>query len=74
MDNDTLEILSNKEVIDVNQGDCLTIYYSPNYLAYCQIDNKVKYLLNLSADQLGTQGKKVKADGDSEVLLSCLYI
>lgn len=37
MNNDTLEILSNKEVIDVNQ------------------------------DGLGTQGKKVKADGDSEV-------
>ncbi|KAL1825081.1 hypothetical protein ACET3Z_011859 [Daucus carota] len=37
MDNNTLEILSNKEVIDVNQ------------------------------DKLGTQGKKVKTDGDSEV-------
>lgn len=30
-------------------------------------DNKVKYLLNLSADGLGTQGKKVKANGDLEV-------
>ncbi|WOG93911.1 hypothetical protein DCAR_0313199 [Daucus carota subsp. sativus] len=37
MDNKTLEILSNKEVINVNQ------------------------------DKLGTQGKKVKTDGDSEV-------
>lgn len=37
MDNNTLQILSNKEVIDVNQ------------------------------DTLGTQGKKVKTDGDLEV-------
>ncbi|XP_021292049.1 alpha-galactosidase-like isoform X1 [Herrania umbratica] len=61
MDNDTYEILSNEEVIAVNQGKLIKLFET--------IGDGFLWLktMSLSTDKLGVQGKKVKRDGHLEV-------
>lgn len=64
MSKETYEILSNKEVIAVNQGLC-TKKKNCNLCTFI-------HSLELNADPLGVQGKKVKKNGDLEVTF--LYV
>lgn len=75
LDSVTLSLLSNKEVIAVNQGNW-PITYKPNeslLINVLHISLLIKfdvYLINIylkNADKLGVQGKKVKAKGELEV-------
>ncbi|EOY21457.1 Alpha-galactosidase 2 isoform 3 [Theobroma cacao] len=61
MDNDTYEILSNEDVIAVNQGKLIKLFET--------ISDGFLWLktMSLSTDKLGVQGKKVKRDGHLEV-------
>lgn len=65
MDNVTLQLLSNVEVIAVNQG-------TANAFFIYDVSFKMLSLRDLRADELGVQGKKVKKDGDLEVIFSCI--
>jgi alpha-galactosidase len=71
MDNDTFELLSNKEVIAVNQGR-LFLYSNPFHLLIKRMSFCFTAILPLT-DKLGLQGKKVKKTGDLEVVLYDSY-
>ncbi|KAH9290100.1 hypothetical protein KI387_034217, partial [Taxus chinensis] len=62
---ETLEILGNKEVIDVNQGQFDQIRLK-NLRIYV-LDLFLSYFRRLHPDSLGVQGKKVSQQGDLEV-------
>jgi hypothetical protein len=73
MDNDTFELLSNKEVIAVNQGRFwLFLYSNPFHLLIKRMSFCFTAILPLT-DKLGLQGKKVKKTGDLEVVLYDSY-
>lgn len=61
MSNDTKEILSNQNVIAVNQGKANNSSHS------FIISLNIKWADDTSSDELGVQGKKVQQDGDQEV-------
>lgn len=64
MSNETYEILSNKEVIAVNQGQCAK-RIPTHHFSFKHSD--IYSLSDIDADTLGVQGVKVNKNGDLEV-------
>lgn len=61
MSPETKEILSNQNVIAVNQGRVISPKWS------CEKLKMVLSFTDSSLDKLGVQGRKVQQDGDLEV-------
>ena len=73
MSKETSEILLNKEVIAVNQGQCNNTQFY-NSFPILKIRICTHWLSYPDADSLGVQGKKVKKNGDLEVRVLSSFI